>query len=118
MEVRSRLLLRIRPPLCWSPISAVPGESVYRVTYLDDLSRALKHEAVSVEVLSGERAGWTGWVDSRPFGLWRGVPAGFVLIFVGVVRAESNRRDEGTQSSFVIKDDDGDDTGLTDLNLH
>jgi hypothetical protein len=112
---------RINPPLCWSRVSAIPGENVYRVTYLDDLSRTLKHEAIRVDVLSGERTGWSGWVDASPFGLWLGVPAGLVLIVVGIIRAENNHREsveppsEAAPNSLFVKDDDSD---LTDLNLH
>jgi len=112
---------RIKPPLCWQGYSSGPGSDVYRVVYLDDSTRDLKHEAISIEVLAGTHTGWSGSVDARPFGLWLGIPAGVLLILIGGIGALRNRRKLSETASVdvannvLVKDQDSD---LTDLNLH
>jgi hypothetical protein len=48
---------RIKPPLCWRDHSSDSSADIYRVVYLDDSSRDLKHEAIHIEVLTGFRTG-------------------------------------------------------------
>jgi len=111
---------RIKPPLCWRDYSSGSSADIYRVVYLDDPSRNLKHEAIRIEVLAGTHIGWTGSVDARPFGLWLGIPAGIVLILVGGIGAVRHRRKLSESASVavannaLVKDQDSD---LTDLNL-
>ncbi len=108
---------RIKPPLCWRDYSSDSSADIYRVVYLDDSSRDLRHEAIRIEVLAGFRTGWRGSVDARPFGLWLGIPSGIVLILVGGVGAVRHRRKSSESESasgvnqLTVKDEDSD---LTD----
>ena len=111
---------RIKSPPCWSDDSLGSDGRVYRIVYLDDANRKLKNEAISIEVIKGQDAGWRSGVDARPFGLWLGIPAGVALIIWGGVGAVRNRRAVSDQPSAiskrhpVLKDGDSE---LTDLKL-
>jgi hypothetical protein len=112
---------RIKPPLCWRDYSSGSSADIYRVVYLDDPNRDLKHEAIRIEVVAGTHAGWRASVDARPFGLWLGIPAGIVLIFVGGIGAVRHRRKLSESLSVAVADGalvKDQDSNLTDLNLH
>jgi hypothetical protein len=47
-----------------------------RVVYLQSSTRALKHEAIDIQILSGRDAGFHHSVDARPFGSWLALPLG------------------------------------------
>ncbi len=56
-----------------------------RVTYLDDPSRDVSNEAVQIEIVSGENAGWRDSLDARPFGVWLAVPIGAMIAGLGYI---------------------------------
>jgi hypothetical protein len=115
-----RLETRIKAPICWQGGGTGSDAAEYRVVYLDDQDRDLRNEAIQVDVVHGQNAGWQGAVDSRPFGLWLGIPAGLALIVVGAIGMMKNRRMTEDTSSQVsnshgpLKDNDSE---LTNLKL-
>ena len=62
---------RLKPPVCWQDYSPGSRADIYRVVYLDDSSRDLKHEAIRIEVLAGSKQDGVGaWTLARSdFGL-------------------------------------------------
>jgi len=51
----------------------------FRVVYLQSNSRALKNEAIDIEILAGRDAGFHDSVDARPYGVWLAIPIGAAL---------------------------------------
>jgi len=58
---------------------AVFNGRAFRVVYLDDNKRALKNEAIDIQILSGRDAGFHDSLDARPVGKWLGIPLGAAL---------------------------------------
>lgn len=54
-----------------------------RVVYLAERRRVLNNEAVEIEILSGEHAGYHESVDARLLGAWLGIPLGAALLAFG-----------------------------------
>lgn len=115
-----RMATRIKLPLCWNGTQSGTDNRLYRVVYLDDPNRTLKNEAISIDVLEGNNAGWHDAVDARVFGLWIGVPLGILLIVIGGIGAARNRKTEPDVPGKVktrsgpLQDTESE---LTDLNL-
>jgi hypothetical protein len=51
----------------------------FRVVYLQSSTRALKNEAIDIEIQSGRDSGFHDSVDARPFGVWWAIPIGAAL---------------------------------------
>jgi hypothetical protein len=62
----------------WGNPSIFNGRT-FRVVYLDENNRTLKNEAIDIEILSGQHAGFHDSLDARPFGKWLGIPLGAAL---------------------------------------
>jgi hypothetical protein len=78
------------------PHSAVPAifnGRTFRVVYLDDDKRALKNEAIEIEILSGQDAGFHDFVDARPVGAWLAIPVGAALLGFGIAGLSSMKKD-------------------------
>jgi hypothetical protein len=58
---------------------AIFNGRTFRVVYLDDNNRALKNEAIDIEILSGRDTGFHESLDARPVGEWLGMPLGAAL---------------------------------------
>lgn len=109
----------IDAPICWNDSQRGMDGRVYRIIYLDDPTRNLKNEAIRIEVIAGQNAGWHKSVDARPFGLWLALPFGFGLIIVGGVGAYRNRRSQPPEepqgaTHGPLKDSK---SGFTDLKI-
>jgi hypothetical protein len=50
-----------------------------RIVYLNDIARSPSNEAIDIEILDGDNAGWHDSLDARPFGVWLGIPIGAAL---------------------------------------
>jgi hypothetical protein len=59
----------------WANPSVFDGR-IFRVVYLVDDTRAMKNEAIDIEILSGRDAGYHHSLDARPLGTWLGIPLG------------------------------------------
>lgn len=59
----------------WANPSVFNGR-IFRVVYLGDGTRAMKNEAIDIEILSGRDAGYHQSLDARPLGTWLGIPLG------------------------------------------
>jgi hypothetical protein len=68
----------------WNTPSLFNGQS-FRVVYLDDDQRALKNEAIDIEILSGRNAGFHDSYDARPVGKWLAIPIGAAFAVFGFV---------------------------------
>lgn len=64
-----------------------------KVTYLNDRSRSVSNEAVNIEILSGDNAGWHGSRDARPFGIWLAIPIGATLAGFGYIGLRYRKKD-------------------------
>ena len=71
----------------WGNAEKVNGR-ICRIVYLDDKGRDPKNEAIEIEIVKGDHAGWHDSLDARPFGFWLGIPFGLALIFFGVVGSQ------------------------------
>jgi hypothetical protein len=58
---------------------AIFNGRTFRVVYLEDNNRALKNEAIEIEILSGEHAGYRDFLDARPLGKWLAILLGAAL---------------------------------------
>ncbi len=68
---------------------------VWRIVYLEDRDRDPKNEAIDIEIVSGDHAGWHDSRDARTFGFWLGIPAAIALKCFGILgikfrKGESN----------------------------
>jgi hypothetical protein len=59
----------------WGDPATFNGRT-FRIVYLQDTSRAVKNEAIEIEILSGAHAGYHESLDARPFGSWLCIPIG------------------------------------------
>ena len=55
----------------------------FRVVYLEDNKRAMKNEAIDIEILSGRDTGYHHSLDARPLGEWLAIPLGAALGIFG-----------------------------------
>jgi hypothetical protein len=62
---------------------AVFNGRTFRIMYLGDTGRALKNEAIDIEILSGRDAGFHDSLDARPAGKWLAIPIGAALDVFG-----------------------------------
>lgn len=62
----------------WAKPDIFDGRT-FRVVYLEDDKRAMKNEAIDIEILSGRDAGYHQSVDARPLGAWLAIPFGAAL---------------------------------------
>jgi hypothetical protein len=71
----------------------------FRVVYLQSTKRALKNEAIDIEILSGRDAGFHKSVDARPFGVWLEIPIGAALGAFGYFGLRYKKDDETSAAS-------------------
>jgi len=71
----------------------------FRVVYLQSSERALKNEAIDIEILSGGDAGFHDSVDARPFGVWLAIPIGAALGAFGFFGLRYKKDDEISAAS-------------------
>jgi hypothetical protein len=71
----------------------------FRVVYLQSSKRALKNEAIDIEILSGRDAGFHDSVDARPFGVWLAIPIGAALGAFGYFGIRYRKVDEISAAS-------------------
>jgi hypothetical protein len=64
---------------------AIFNGRTFRVVYLMDNNRALKNEAIDIQILSGKHAGFHDSLDARPAGKWLGIPLGPALFAFGLL---------------------------------
>lgn len=64
-----------------------------RVVYLDDDERALKNEAIDINILSGKDAGFHDSLDARPFGAWLAIPFGAAFLGFGIAGLSRMKKD-------------------------
>lgn len=74
----------------WGNPSIFNGRT-FRVVYLDENNRGLKNEAIDIEILSGEHAGFHDSLDARPLGKWLEIPLGAALGAFGVFGLKSRK---------------------------
>ena len=79
VDIETRLIIP-----SWANPSIFNGRT-FRVVYLDENNRGLKNEAIDIEILSGQHAGFHDSLDARPFGAWLGIPLGAALGCFGVL---------------------------------
>jgi hypothetical protein len=89
----------------WADPAVFNGRT-FRVVYLQDTTRALKNEAIEIEILSGEHSGYHESLDARPLGSWLGLPIGAAFASFGALGlryknddAKSAASDENDDSS-------------------
>jgi hypothetical protein len=70
-------------PMCWLS-SRQRSSNIYKIDYLDAPGLDGEKEVVAISVLEGPDKGWHSEVDSRPFGLWLGIPVGGALVSLGL----------------------------------
>jgi hypothetical protein len=88
-------------------IPAIFDGRTLRVVYLDDDRRALKNEAIQIDILSGEDAGFHDSRDARPMGAWLTVPVGAAFLGFGIAGLSSMAKD-----AAISADSDDDDSLL------
>ena len=71
----------------------------FRVVYLQSSKRALKNEAIDIEILSGRDAGFHDSVDARPVGVWLAIPIGAALGAFGYFGLRYRKDDETSAAS-------------------
>jgi hypothetical protein len=71
----------------------------FRVVYLQSNDRALKNEAVDIEILSGRDTGFHDSVDARPMGVWLAIPIGAALGSFGYFGLRYKKDDETAAAS-------------------
>jgi hypothetical protein len=71
----------------------------FRVVYLQSRKRALKNEAIDIEILAGRDAGFHDSVDARPFGVWLAIPIGAALGAFGYFGLRYKKDDEISAAS-------------------
>ena len=89
----------------WNTPSLFNGQS-FRVVYLDDDQRALKNEAIDIDILSGRNAGFHDSYDARPVGKWLAIPIGAAFAVFGFVGLRYMKEDAIAATS------DNDDTSI------
>jgi hypothetical protein len=63
--------------------TAIFDDRIFRLVYLQDNNRALKNEAIEIEILSGAHASFRDSLDARPLGKWLAVPLGAAFFGFG-----------------------------------
>jgi len=81
----------------WSAPKTFNGRT-FRVVYLQSANRAMKNEAVDIQILTGEHAGFHDSVDARPVGAWLGIPIGGALVALGYFGLNIKDDDTSTPS--------------------
>jgi hypothetical protein len=71
----------------------------FRVVYLQSNTRALKNEAIDIEILSGRDTGFHDSVDARPIGAWLAIPIGAALGAFGFFGVKYMKDDEISAAS-------------------
>jgi hypothetical protein len=72
---------------------AIFNGRTFRVVYLKDSNRAMKNEAIDIEILSGKHGGYHDSLDARPVGKWLGIPLGAALGAFGFFGLKYRRDD-------------------------
>ena len=70
-----------------------------RIVYLNDMARDPRNEAVDIEILDGDSAGWHDSLDARPFGIWLGIPIGSALAGFGYFGIRYRKDDRNSAST-------------------
>lgn len=71
----------------------------FRVVYLLSSDRAMKNEAIDIEILSGRDAGFHDSVDARPAGVWLAIPFGAALFAFGLFGIKCRKDDHASATS-------------------
>jgi hypothetical protein len=61
------------------------GGRTLRITYVNDPLRSVSNEAIKIEIVNGDNAGWHDSLDARPFGLWLAIPVGALIAGFGYI---------------------------------
>jgi hypothetical protein len=91
----------------WANPAIFDGRT-FRVVYLDDNKRALKNEAIDIEILSGRDIGFHDSLDARPVGEWLEIPLGAAVGAFGYFGLRYKKDDATSAAS-------DDDTSLASL---
>jgi hypothetical protein len=78
---------------------AIFNGRTFRVVYLQDTNRALKNEAIDIEILSGEHSGYHKSLDARPTGAWLGMPVGAAFLGFGLMGLKYMKDDAKSSAS-------------------
>jgi hypothetical protein len=78
---------------------AIFNGRTFRVVYLDNNKRALKNEAIDIEILSGRDTGFHDSLDARPVGKWLGIPFGAALGTFGLFGIKYKKDDDASAAS-------------------
>ncbi|MDE1176308.1 MAG: hypothetical protein PW789_06830 [Edaphobacter sp.] len=68
----------------WGNTEIFNGRTL-QITYINDTSRRVSNEAVEIEILSGDNAGWHDSLDARPLGIWLAIPIGAAIAGFGYI---------------------------------
>jgi hypothetical protein len=90
----------------WAVPAIFDGRTL-RVVYLDDDKRALKNEAIQIDILSGKDAGFHDSLDARPVGAWLAIPVGAAFLGFGIAGLSRMKKD-----AAISAESDDDDTLL------
>jgi hypothetical protein len=82
----------------WADPAIFNGRT-FRIVYLKDTERALKNEAIDVEILSGKHSGYHESLDARPLGAWLGIPVGAAFFGFGLVGLKYMKDDAKSAAS-------------------
>jgi hypothetical protein len=87
----------------WGNAEVFSGRTL-KVIYLSDRARSVSNEAVDIEILSGDDAGWHHSLDARPFGIWLAIPVGATIAGFGYIGFRYRKSDlKATEpSEFAI----------------
>jgi hypothetical protein len=77
----------------WGSAAAFSSR-MFRIVYLNDTERDPSNEAIDIEILSGDNAGWHDSLDARPLGIWLAIPIGAALGGFGFFGLRYKKNDE------------------------
>jgi hypothetical protein len=86
-------------------IPAIFDGRTLRVVYLDDDKRALRNEAIQIDILSGTDAGFHNSLDARLVGAWLAIPVGAAFLGFGIAGLSRIKKD-----AAISAESDDDDT--------
>ena len=69
------------------------NERTLRIVYLNDTTRSPSNEAIDIEILNGDNAGWRDSLDARPFGIWLAIPVGAAFAGFGYLGLRYRKSD-------------------------
>jgi len=90
----------------WNSPALFDGRT-FRVVYLQDTKRTLKNEAIDIEILAGQHAGYHGSLDARAVGAWLGVPIGSAFLTFGLFGLRYRKDDVVSRAGDRITENAG-----------